>query len=197
MRQVKLHKLVAVAVLAALGFILMNFAIPIIPAFPFLTLDLSDLTVLLAVLLFGFSAGVETALVRSLLHFILTGAGVVNLIGDTAAFFASVLFVLPVALALRSGYDWRRALGALLSGTLVLVLFMSVLNYFVLMPMYMAAFGLNLHMGLAKYLLVGVVPFNLIKGAVLTAAFMLFAKVLAPWLAKHQTGGQLTKRHVS
>ena len=196
MRSINLHKLVAVAVLAALGFVLMNFAIPVIPAFPFLTLDLSDLTVLLAVLLFGLSAGVETALVRSLLHFILTGAGVVNLIGDTAAFFASVLFVLPVALALRNGYNWRRALGALLGGTVVLTIFMSILNYFVLMPMYMTAFGLNIHMSLTKYLLVGVVPFNLIKGVVLTVVFLVFAKVLAPWLAK-QRGKALDSKHVS
>jgi riboflavin transporter FmnP len=52
-------------------------------------------------------------------------------------------------------------------------------------------------MSLAKYLLIGVVPFNLIKGAVLTLVFLIFAKVLAPWLAKQRGMAQDSERHAS
>ena len=78
----KVHRLVGIALLAAIGYVLMMFSFPIIPAFPFLKLDLSDLVVLLGGLLYGPVGGIAVAFVRSLVHFALTGGGVVNLIGD-------------------------------------------------------------------------------------------------------------------
>ncbi len=77
----KVHRLVGIALLAAIGYVLMMFSFPIIPAFPFLKLDLSDLVVLLGGLLYGPVGGIAVAFVRSLVHFALTGGGVVNLIG--------------------------------------------------------------------------------------------------------------------
>lgn len=184
MQSKRLHQLVGVAALAGLGFIMMSIEFPIMPAFPFLKLDPSDLTILLGVLLYGIRGGVEVAVMRSLLHFIMTGAGVVNLIGDTASVLASIAFMLPLALAIRQGYTARRALLSLLLGIVFLTFMMSVLNYFVLMPMYTVAFGLNLHMSLMKYVLIGVVPFNLIKGAVITGLFLVLARTLQPWLLR-------------
>ncbi len=186
MHSSKLHKMVGIAVLAAIGFVLMNFAIPIIPAFPFLTLDLSDLVILLAVLLYGVSGGVEVALIRTLLHFVITGASVVTLIGDTAAFLASVAFMLPLALLVKDNYNWRRALTGIVFGTIALTLVMSLLNYFVLMPMYVTALGFKLNVSLGAYVLTGVVPFNLIKGVIVGAVFLVVARMLNWWLARNR-----------
>ncbi|WDF81597.1 ECF transporter S component [Lacticaseibacillus pabuli] len=183
MNSSKLHKLVGVAALAGLGFILMSFEVPIIPAFPFLKLDASDLVILIGVLLYGFSGGVEVAVIRSLLHFIVTGASVVNLIGDTTSVLASIAFAAPLAIMIRKNYDWKRAAIGLGIGIVALTVVMSVLNYLVIMPMYLAVFGLNLHMSTLRYVLIGVVPFNLIKGAVLTGLFLVLARMLSPWLA--------------
>lgn len=186
MHSSRLHKMVGVAVLAAIGFVLMNFAIPIIPAFPFLTLDLSDLVILLAALLYGVSGGVEVALIRSLLHFVITGASVVTLIGDTAAFLASLAFMLPLALLVKNHYNWQRALSGIVIGTLALTVVMSLLNYFVLMPMYVSALGFKLNVSLGTYVLAGVVPFNLIKGVVVGAVFLVVARILNWWLARNR-----------
>ena len=183
MNSSKLHKLVGVAALAGLGFILMSFEVPIIPAFPFLKLDASDLVILIGVLIYGFSGGVEVAVIRSLLHFIVTGASVVNLIGDTASVLASIAFVAPLAIMIHKHYDWKRAAIGLGIGVIALTVVMSVLNYLIIMPMYMAAFGLNIHMSTLRYVLIGVVPFNLIKGVVLTGLFLVLARMLSPWLA--------------
>ncbi|MEO2873773.1 ECF transporter S component, partial [Lacticaseibacillus paracasei] len=62
----KVHRLVGIALLAAIGYVLMMFSFPIIPAFPFLKLDLSDLVVLLGGLLYGPAGGIGVAFIRSL-----------------------------------------------------------------------------------------------------------------------------------
>ncbi|MBB1164338.1 ECF transporter S component [Lacticaseibacillus rhamnosus] len=185
-RRSKVHRLVGIALLAAIGYVLMMFSFPIIPAFPFLKLDLSDLVVLLGGLLYGPVGGIAVAFVRSLVHFALTGGGVVNLIGDLAAFIASVGFLLPVVYTIRGKHRIWRQIEGLVLGTLSLTVVMSVLNWLVITPMYMAVFNFNLGMSLTKYVLIGVVPFNLIKGVVISVAFFAIAKALAPWLARQE-----------
>ncbi|MCT3360328.1 ECF transporter S component [Lacticaseibacillus paracasei] len=182
----KVHRLVGIALLAAIGYVLMMFSFPIIPAFPFLKLDLSDLVVLLGGLLYGPAGGIGVAFIRSLVHFALTGGGVVNLIGDLAAFIASVGFLLPVVYTIRGKHSLLRQIEGLVLGTASLTLVMSVLNWLVITPMYMAVFNFNLGMSLTRYVLIGVVPFNLIKGIVVSVAFFAIAKALAPWLARRE-----------
>ena len=182
----KVHRLVGIALLAAIGYVLMMFSFPIIPAFPFLKLDLSDLVVLLGGLLYGPVGGIAVAFVRSLVHFALTGGGVVNLIGYLAAFIASVGFLLPVVYTIRGKHLIWRQIDGLVLRTLRLTVVMSVLNWLVITPMYMAVFNFNLGMSLTKYVLIGVVPFNLIKGVVISVAFFAIAKALAPWLARQE-----------
>ena len=181
----KVHRLVGIALLAAIGYVLMMFSFPIIPAFPFLKLDLSDLVVLLGGLLYGPAGGIGVAFIRSLVHFALTGGGVVNLIGDLAAFIASVGFLLPVVYTIRGKHSLLRQIEGLVLGTASLTL-VSVLNWLVITPMYMAVFNFNLGMSLTRYVLIGVVPFNLIKGIVVSVAFFAIAKALAPWLARRE-----------
>ncbi|WP_390404521.1 ECF transporter S component [Lacticaseibacillus jixiensis] len=183
----KVHRLVGIALLAAVGFILQMFlAFPILPMFPFLKLDLSDLTVLLGGLLYGPVGGIAVAFVRSLVHYVMTGGGVVNLIGDTAAFIASVGFMWPVVMLMKSKNSLGRQVGGLLGGTLSLTVIMSFLNLVAIMPVYMWAMNFQLGMSTMKYVLIGVVPFNLIKGAVISVVFFLCAKALMPWLDKQR-----------
>ncbi|WP_262314570.1 ECF transporter S component [Lacticaseibacillus parakribbianus] len=187
----KLHRLVGVALLAAVGFVLQMFLeFPILPAFPFLKLDLSDLTVLLGGLLYGPVGGVMTAFVRSLLHYVLTGGGVINLVGDGASFIASVGFMWPVVAMMKNKNSLGRQIGGLVAGTLSLTVIMSVLNWLVIMPMYLAVMNFSLGMSTLKYVLIGVVPFNLIKGVVVSAVFFALAKALMPWLEKQRRASQ-------
>ena len=191
----RVHRLVGVALLAAVGFVLMMYlAFPILPMFPFLKLDLSDLFVLLGGLIYGPGGGIMVAFVRSLLHFILTGGGVVNLIGDLAAFIASVGFMLPVVMTMKPKSGLGREVSGLALGTVSLTMIMSVLNWLVIMPMYLAVMNFPLGISVTRYVLIGVVPFNLIKGAVVSVVFFAIAKALMPWLEKqraHQTTAHL------
>ncbi len=45
--------------------------------------------------------------------------------------------------------------------------------------------GLNLGMSTTKYILFGLVPFNLIKGALVTVVFAVLYLRILPWLKQH------------
>ena len=76
---------------------------------------------------------------------------------------------------------------------------MSIANYFVITPLYLMFLGLNatqmLGMSLANYVLIGIVPFNLIKGFIVSAVFLVLHAQLLPWLSRKQH--QLEQRHTA
>lgn len=187
MKNLKLQKMTAVAVAAAMGLILQFIAFPIVPMFPFLKLDFSDIPVLINMFIFGPVTGIATAFIRSLLHLTMTGFSFDNMIGDFASFFATSLYTLPIFLLFRKKMASKRVVGLGL-GILAMTLFMSVANYFVITPLYLKAFGLSagqmLGMGLGRYILVGIVPFNIVKGLVVSGVFLVLHAKLLPWLSK-------------
>ena len=167
----KVQKMVSIAMLAAIGTVLQFVAFPIMPAFSFLKIDFSDIPILLGMFLYGPLAGVITAFVRSLLHLFLTGLAPQNMVGDFASFLAS------------------RIVG-LVSGILALTIFMSIANYFVITPVYLQLYGVTtqqfLGTSLASYVAIGIVPFNLIKGLLVSGVFLVLHAKLLPWLSKKQ-----------
>lgn len=185
----RVHRMAGIAILAAFGFVLMNFEVPIIPAFPFLKLDGSDVPVLIGTLLYGPVGGVAVAFLRSLVHFVITGGGAVNLVGDFAAFLASCSLALPVGLAVKKQFSWRRLLAGLGVGVIMLTIVMSVVNYFVLIPVYMAVLNFKLGVSLAQYVVAGVVPFNLIKGVLLAVLTAIIARALGGWIQHNRQDG--------
>lgn len=189
MKNVKLQKMTAVAVCAAMGLILQFIAFPIVPMFPFLKVDFSDIPVIINMFIFGPVAGIATAFVRSLLHLTLTGFSVNNLIGDAASFLATTIFTLPIYyLFNKEKHNSANKFFGVSLGIILMTLFMSIANYFIITPLYLAAFGLSagqmLGMSLGRYVLVGVVPFNLIKGVLVSVAFLALHAKLVPWLSK-------------
>ena len=69
----KVQKMVSVSMFAAMGLVMQFVSFPILPVFPFLKIDFSDIPVLLSMFLYGPMAGVVTAFLRSVLHTITTG----------------------------------------------------------------------------------------------------------------------------
>ncbi|MBF8807827.1 MAG: ECF transporter S component [Enterococcus lacertideformus] len=191
MKNTRVQKMVAVALFAAIGLVLQYVAFPIMPAFSFLKIDFSDIPVLISMFLFGPVAGVVTAFLRSILHLITTGFSPDNLVGDTASFLATTIFTLPIFYFFRKELKrGKNKFLGVISGTLAMTLFMSVANYFVITPLYLIFLGLNakqmLGMPLVNYVLIGIVPFNLIKGFIVSAAFLVLHAKLLPWLVKKQ-----------
>ena len=187
----KVQKMVSIAMLAAIGTVLQFVAFPIMPAFSFLKIDFSDIPILLGMFLYGPLAGVITAFVRSLLHLFLTGLAPQNMVGDFASFLASSIFTLPIFyfFGKKKNIRTNRILG-LVSGILALTIFMSIANYFVITPIYLQLYGVTtqqfLGTSLASYEAIGIVPFNLIKGLLVSGVFLVLHAKLLPWLSKKQ-----------
>ncbi|EGO8273879.1 ECF transporter S component [Enterococcus faecalis] len=187
----KVQKMVSIAMLAAIGTVLQFVAFPIMPAFSFLKIDFSDIPILLGMFLYGPLAGVITAFVRSLLHLFLTGLAPQNMVGDFASFLASSIFTLPIFyfFGKKKNVRTNRMMG-LVSGILALTIFMSIANYFVITPIYLQLYGVTtqqfLGTSLASYVAIGIVPFNLIKGLLVSGVFLVLHAKLLPWLSKKQ-----------
>lgn len=199
MKNTRVQKMVMVAMFAAIGLVLQFIAFPIMPAFSFLKIDFSDIPVLISMFLFGPGAGVATAFLRSLLHLVTTGFSPDNLVGDVASFLATTIFTLPIFYFFKQNkkHANRNKILGVVTGTLAMTIFMSIANYFVITPLYLMFFGLNanqmLGMPLVNYVLIGIVPFNLIKGFIVSAAFLVLHAKLLPWLSRKQHA--LEQRH--
>lgn len=165
----KFQEVIGVSILSALGTILMFFEFPVLIWLPFLKVDLSDVVTLIGAFAFGPIGGVLIALCKALVHVLVTGSGIAGLIGNGAAFVGSVALLLPF------NYFWKKGqkISAVVFGTITMTVIMSLLNYFVIMPLYINVIGMKLNMSLAQYVATGVVPFNIIKALIISVAVMI------------------------
>ncbi|MFV0560860.1 MAG: ECF transporter S component [Enterococcus sp.] len=198
MKNTKVQKMVAISMLAAIGVVLQFIAFPIIPAISFMKVDFSDIPVMIGMFLFGPLAGIATAFIRSTLHLMMTGFSPDNLVGDVASFLATTIFTLPMYYFFRrKTHIGRNKFFGITLGILAMTAFMSVANYFVITPLYLYFFGLSaqqmLGMSLSKYVLIGVIPFNLIKGFIVSAVFLVLYAKLLPWLKRKQRSVEGTR----
>lgn len=188
MRNTKVQKMITISMLSAVATVLQFFDFPVFPAFSFLKIDFSDIPIMIGMFLLGPFAGIATAFIRSLLHCFLSGATPQNFIGDSASFLATLCFTFPIYGCMKYGKHQKISkLVGLISGTLALTIFMSLANYFVITPFYLQLWGISaqefLGMSLAKYLAIGIIPFNLIKGSLVSMVFVLIHAKLLPWIA--------------
>ncbi|MGL4696297.1 ECF transporter S component [Enterococcus larvae] len=192
MRNSKVQKMVGVAMLAALGAALQFVGFPLLPAVPFLKVDFSDIPVMISMFLYGPLAGIVTAFIRSILHLVLTGPSPQNMVGDVASFLATTLFTLPMYYFFKRGsHKMINKVSGIVTGILAMTIFMSVANYFVITPLYLSLYGVTaqsfLGRSMESYIAVGIVPFNLLKGVIISVVFMVFYAKILPWLSRKQS----------
>lgn len=174
------------ALLGAVAAILMflNFPLPIFPAF--VKMDVSDAPALIAAFAMGPAAGVAVELIKNAVNLTHTSTGGV---GELANFCIGSAFVVPAGLLYRRRKDIRRAVEVLIVGTLTMTAAASVANYFVLIPLYSNFIPMETIIGmyraiipcadtLPKIILLSVVPFNLLKGLLVSLlTFALYKKL--------------------
>lgn len=193
------RKLLQIAIIGALAYILMFFAFPIIPFIPYIKVDFSDVPILLLTIIQGPLSGIAAAFIRSILHYIQTGGDAGYPIGDLASFLATISFILPVYYIIkpklltrgqanipkaRISQNKGRMLFGYLCSILSLTIVMSLLNYYVITPFYMAMMNFPIP-NMGEYILKGIIPFNIIKGILVSAvAHVILVKIL-PLLSKH------------
>lgn len=186
MRDHKLRTLVGTSIFGVLSYLVMLVEIPILPGFPFLKLDFSDLIVLCGLYLFGVSGAIGTALIRAFLHLIMAGFAAPSLLGELGSVSASITLILVMAFFMKRQTKLWQRLGMIVCSTLALTLVMAVMNYFILTPLYVNVTGIKLGMDYLKYVLMAIIPFNLIKGALITVLFTLIYAKIGPWLLQQR-----------
>ncbi|MEC6747468.1 ECF transporter S component [Marinilactibacillus sp. XAAS-LB27] len=183
----KTQKVVGIAVLASLAWIISMFSFPILPAASFLKIDFSDLPVLFGMYMYGPIGGITIAFIRSLLSFIQKGGDMGLPIGDSAQFIASLAYTLPIYFIItKMGLRTREKVFATVASTLSLSVVMALLNWVFLIPAYMAVMGFSVG-PIREYLVYSIVPFNLIKGPIVGIIFFVAFQKLKPWLVKSRT----------
>lgn len=183
---IKLRDWVAWAVIAAIALLIMKFEFPVIPMIPYLKMDFSDVVVAMSTIIFGPLGGTMVALFKSLLNYLISGANLLSLIGDTAAFLASIAFALPMYYLAKKHPDKNSAkIWGIVVGILGLTIVMSILNAFVLTPMYLKFANFKLPNGMLSYIFTAIVPFNLAKGLVNGVIVFILWKSVIPQLQKY------------
>ena len=183
----KTRHLTIIALLSAISFVLMIFPqFPILPGASFLKIDFSIVPVLLGTLLLGLKQGYTILILRSVLKLLLNNEGPGDLIGIPMNIMGMAVFMTIIVLVMRrtklskGQFMWGTVLG-----TIGLTLVMVILNYIYAVPLYaiFANFDIKATIGMGRYLLWMVVPFNLIEGVILGvvsgAVFFSFQRVLS------------------
>ncbi|QHE53377.1 ECF transporter S component [Pontibacillus sp. HMF3514] len=174
----QLLKLIVIALFGSISTVLMllNFPLPMLPGF--LKVDFSEVPALLAALLFSPLAGIAVELLKNILHLVLAGG---EPVGAAANFVAGVLFILPVSLLYHKFKSVKSIVSGLATGTIIMAIALSILNYFVFLPLYSMFMGIDFGSETLKIVVAGILPFNVIKGIFISALFVPVFLKLKPW----------------
>lgn len=187
--------MVKISVLSVIAFILMFFEFALIwLAPPFMKLDISDLPALIGAFAMGPMAGVIIELLKNLLNLLIEGSTTAG-VGELANFVVGAAFAYTAGAIYYKNKSFKSAIIGLGLGTLVMTLVISVANYYVMFPFYAKLFGMPLddlvRMGteingrivdMKSMILYAIVPFNILKGIVLSAITILIYKRVSPIL---------------
>ncbi len=183
-----------VGVLSAIATVLMLFDFPLWFAPNFYQLDFSEVPVLIGTFALGPAAGVAIEFVKILINFVLNGTDTGGL-GEFANFVIGCSFLIPAGLIYSRNKTYKTAMLGLLVGTITLAIAGSVMNYYLLLPLYAKIYGAPIQafidMGnllnsaitdLKTFVIYAVVPFNVFKGIVTSAIVLLIYKRISPIL---------------
>lgn len=182
-----------IGVLTALSAVL--FLILEIPVVAFYKLDFSNLPVLLGAFSMGPGPALIILVLKNLIHILFKGLGSTMGIGNLADLIMGAAYILPAALLYRRNKSRRTALAGMALGTLCMIIAGVLVNWLILIPVYMSAFHMDLAgiIGMAtsalpfvdtelELLLFVTAPFNLLKGFVIGLITWLIYKPLSPIL---------------
>lgn len=179
-----------IAMMSTVAGVLMLFEIPLFFAPAFYEIDLSELPVLICTFALGPVAGVICELLKIIIKLVIKGT-TTAFVGDFANFVVGCSLVLPASIIYHKHKSKKGAVIAMAGGTLTMTIFGSLFNAVYLIPTFSKLFRLPLDsiiaMGtavnsnitsLTTLVLYAVVPFNLLKGIVVSVlTFLLYKRV--------------------
>ena len=177
-----------IAMFSAVAAVLHIVDIPLFFAPSFYKLDFSELPVMICAFYMGPVAGVTCEFLKIVLKLLIKGTSTA-FVGDLANFLVGCSFVLPAAICYQATLSKKGAVCSLAVGTIVMSVFGSLFNAWYLIPKFSELFGLPLDaiisMGtqvnpaitsLPTLVLFAVVPFNVLKGVLVSGFTMLLYK---------------------
>ena len=189
------NRLVKISLLVAMAFILMLFEFPI-PGFPpFLKLDFSDLPALIGGFALGPVAGVIIEGGKVILNLVFHGSYTGG-VGELANFLVGGSFVFVASYIYHKNKTKKNAIIGLIIGTIVMTIVGALLNYYILIPLYATIMGGmsnvigfsaegNSNIGsLVGIIVLGITPFNIIKGAIVSLITFVSYKRISPLISR-------------
>ncbi len=188
--------LVGTALLSAVAFLLafLEIRIPLSPEFA--RMDFSDFPALMAAFAFGPWWGVAVEFIKNALQLISTQTGG---IGELANFCMGAAFVFIAGIIYKKNKSKKGAVLSCVFGSIAMAVVAGLLNYFVLLPMYeqfmpldqvIASFGAFIPFIKTKLdvVLFNCIPFNLLKGIVISVVCVVLYRYIEPLLLKRSRG---------
>ena len=185
-----------VGILGAVATVLMLLEFPLWFAPSFYELDFSEVPVLLGTFALGPAAGAMIELVKILINFVVNGTDTGG-VGEFANFLIGCAFIVPAGYIYKRNKTFKTAILGLVAGTLTLAVTGAFLNYYLLLPLFSKIYGYPIQafidMGnainpaitdLKTFILYAVVPFNLLKGVLVSAMVVFIYKKVSPILHK-------------
>lgn len=170
----KTSKMVKISLLSAIALILMYIDFPVIPMFPWLKIDLSDVPALMAVFGFGPLAGVLIELIKNVMIVLIKGTQT-GLIGETANFLVGVALILPAGLVYNKMKSKKTAILGMVLGAVSMEVVGILANVYFLLP----AYGMQMSPAQSiQYITLGLLPFNGIKALIVSVVtYIVYKKV--------------------
>lgn len=192
--QINTRTMVKTAVLSVLAFLIMYFEMPLWFTPPFLKVDLSDIPALIGAFALGPIAGVVIELIKNILNLAIEGTTTAA-VGELANFFVGSIFVFTAGIIYQKNRKFKSAVIGMVVATITMTLIASVLNYYFLIPFYAKLFGVSVDQYVElgaqvnrfvtdykSFILYGIIPFNFLKGIMVSAITIPLYKRVSPIL---------------
>ena len=194
--KLKTREITTIGMLGAIATVLMLFEIPLPFAPPFYEIDFSEVPVLVGCFALGPIAGILIEFVKILLNLIINGTATAG-VGEFANFCIGCALCVPAGMIYQAKKTKRGAMVGLVAGTLIMTFLGCFINAYVMLPTYAKAFqipiegliemGTKVNAGITDlftFVMFAVVPFNLLKGILVSIVVLLIYKKISPIIKK-------------
>ena len=184
----------SIAVLGALGAVLMLFDFPIAIAPSFYKLDLGDLPCMIGAFALGPVPALFIQIVKIVIKLFLKPTSTA-FVGEIAAFICSSVYCVSAAIIYQQNKTRNQALKAMIVASIMMAVVGTIGNYLFIIPAYVSLYHISLEniisMGQAifpfitdklSFVLCCVLPFNLVKAVIVDILTLLLYKRISPLL---------------
>ena len=191
----RLRMLTTTAMMGAMAGLLMLFEFPLGFIAPsFYKIDLSEIPVLIGTFAFGPIQGIVIELIKILIKLVIKGTST-GFVGELANFIIGIAMVVPAGIIYKYKKTKKSAVTGMILSTVVMAVVGVFLNAYVMIPMYSAFMPVEQIIEAGKaiipwvndtltFCLFCVLPFNLIKGMIVSVVVTLIYKPLSRLIHK-------------